>query len=123
MSCYSAGIVGRIVAMSTPSIVRGADGSITVQMVHKDKHCSPYAFSNFVGASAYFASNDGATILNFAAELLSADLGKLKIPMAASATLFLDPGEDQTFQVDFRDDSGLTKILFDGALAVTTPLA
>lgn len=119
MTCLNLGIIGSIVDRSTPSIVRESDAFLVVQMSYRGTS-TPYGFENFTGATGFFSGE--SAVLEVPASLVSADLGKLRLELAASATSGLVLGDEQTFQVDFQDDRGLTKILFDGAISVVDPL-
>jgi hypothetical protein len=114
------GVIGLITDRSTPAIVKNSDSFLEVQFVKKNRDCEPYSFSNFVGASGHFIGTDG--IISIAADLVSEDLGKIRLPLAASATQLLEAGEAQSFQVDFQDDSGLNKIVFFDAIEIIAPL-
>lgn len=119
MTCLNLGVIGSVVDRSTPSVVREADAFLVVQMTYRGTS-TPYSFENLVGATGFFSGE--TAVIEVPASLVSADLGKLRLDMAASATSGLVVGDEQTFQVDFEDDRGLTKILFDGALSVVEPL-
>lgn len=119
MTCLNLGIVGAIVDRSTPSLVRSSDAFLVVQMTYRGTS-EPYAFQNWTGATGFFPGE--TAVLEVPASLVSADLGKLRLEIAASGTALLAVGDEQTFQVDFQDDRGLTKILFDGAISVVDPL-
>lgn len=120
MTCLNLGIVGSIVDRSTPALVQGADEFLVVQMFYKNT-TTPYSFQTYAGATGHFIAAD-STITSIPATLESADLGKLRIELAASATSGLALGDEQSFQVDFDDDRGLSKIIFDSVLAVVAPL-
>lgn len=120
MSCNTSGIVAAIVNRSTPSIVQGSDSFLVVGVTYRGTD-DPYAFESFTGASAFFTDVNSA-IVNIPATLDSADRGRLRIDLAASATSELAVGEEQTFQVDFEDARGLTKLLLENSLTVVAPL-
>lgn len=119
MSCIRRGITGEIVDRSAPSIVKGSDAYLVVQIV--DSSGDPSSFDSLVGATGYFEGADDA-IINIPATALSEPLAKLQLDLPASSTSLLESGDEQSFQVDFRDSRGLRKILFDGALMVVDPL-
>jgi len=120
MSCLNRGIVGEIADRLTPSIVKDSDTYLVVQMLYRGTS-QPASFQTLQGATGHFQGEDAA-IISIPATLVSADLGKLQIDLPASSTALLEAGDEQSFQVDFRDDRGLVKILFDGALEIVEPL-
>lgn len=119
MTCLNLGVIGTVVDRATPAVVRESDSFIVVQMTYKGTS-TPYSFQTLVGATGFFPGTGG--LVEVAATLVSADLGKLRFNLAASGTALMSAGEEQNFQVDFEDDDGLWKILLESALRVVDPL-
>jgi hypothetical protein len=106
MSCNAQGLVGKIVALSQPTIVQGSDAFVVAQIVYRGES-DPYAIDTFAGATASFpGGEDGATAVAVTGTLVSADTGKLRFDLPAATTPSLQPGDSLSFQIDLDDARG-----------------
>lgn len=124
MSCTSLGFRGQVVERKNPVLVQGSDYFLVVQMIYADS-LVPYAFDTFVGATGTFGNTDSTTttvVVGTSATSQDRALGKVRFDLAATATADLAEGEEQSFQVDFEDALGLTKIILEGKLWVSAEL-
>lgn len=121
MSCDNLGIIGKFASISQPAIVKGSDAFLVAQVVYDGDRNTPYAISNFTGATGFFKQDDGG-VLQIPGSLVSSDTGKIRFDVAASGTDTLKAGEEQSFEFAMEDDRGLTFIQYDGKLKINDRL-
>lgn len=115
------GLVGRIVARSQPSILRGTNAWLETQVLHSGSG-DPYAYRGLVGATAQFLSSDNVSAVSVVGSLVSADLGRVRFDLPPSGTMGLAIGSERDFQQVFEDDSGVTIIPFRSAVSIEDPM-
>lgn len=114
------GVVGQLVEISQPAIVKGSDGFIKAKLVYKDS-CDVYKIDTFSGATGFLANDDG-TVYDFPGVLESADLAELSFDLPASGTTGLKAGDECSLEFAIQDASGLLFIQFDGKLKINDRL-
>lgn len=87
-------------ASSGIKIVKGSDVLVTVQLIDKNSCTqSPFSLTGFTGCTGYFDQQDSDTALAATGSLVSADLGKVQIPLSETQTDLLEAGEELDFEV------------------------
>lgn len=117
MSCKNQGVIGKIVNISQPAIVKGSDAFISTQLVYQGDVNTPVKIPGFIGATGFLA-NDDTTVQAVTGTLDSADLGTLNFSIAASGTDLLKAGDEQSFEFRLEDADGVQYIQFDGGLQI-----
>lgn len=117
MTCDSKGAIGKIQKISQPAIVKGSDAFIIAQIVQAADKSKPISFSDFQGATGYFANADG-TSLEVIGALESQDLGTVRFDLTAQQTSGLLSGEERSFEFGYTDESGVKFIQFDSNIQI-----
>lgn len=110
------GLVGRLVSLSTPSLVVGSDAFVVTQVVFHGSG-EPYSMPGYVGATAFFPAATGGSVTSVGT-LEAQDLGTVRFPLPAANSVALLAGDAQSFYQTFRDARGATTIIFNEALDI-----
>lgn len=116
--CNNLGLIAKVVNISTPELVRGADCFVTTQVRFKDGDA--YNFQSLEGATGYFPSATGVSAVTVVGNAEEA-AGTVKFAMDSATSNQLAAGEALDFQVNFRDARGLTIIVLEESLTVRDP--
>lgn len=81
------------------NVIQGQTLSFTIQLQDKNQ-CDPYNLIGFTGATAYFPQVNTTDALAVSGSLQSADLGKVGFTLDPTITILLNPGEEQSFEVE-----------------------
>lgn len=108
-------------AIKTVNIVKGSDVTITVTLTDKNTG-DPLNLTGFTGATGYFDQQDSDTSLAASGSLISADCGKIQVPLSEAQTALLEAGEemDMEFEVQKGTETIIAQVL--GKLTVADRL-
>lgn len=111
------GLKATIYDISQRPIVQGGDAFIVTQTSFLGDGCLPYPFDNIIGATGYFEDEHGeeTSVSGF---LESQPRGLLRFPLPRAFTDTLATGDEQSMEVVFLDNRGLTILPITGKIAI-----